>query len=438
MNCRIRFTIICMLFATACSREVGDVFDRPAGERAEIAAENLREMLCGEEGGWFMPYATPGGKKFKIWMKFRKNGEVEMLSDYAPDKTLSRYEVNTGQGAVLVFSTYALIHRLADPAYPPYGKGYGGDFEFVFRRKNNDSIFFEGRKSGKETLLVRPPSAPGNRTPYMGNLAVYYAFREKMFRTLNKEENAVADIDIEGMPENDFLLTGEDFLNNTVCMRFRMQKPAGGIRESVSGIRPSVKGFTIEPALDIDGKSIAEFVWEKNAFRAKNAEEIALGYADMPCVENKENVVWFLKTANKGFFMMNAASRNFANRFVFPIRITAGDPELSIQIYPGYSAFALYTRKEIFGTHWSMAVFDPEIKTGERADIIRFEPYREQPFVNGQLWEKIMETTPGYDLYYRFLFHPDGVFLHREGNTLFLMKPGDTSLWVAFARIEIK
>ena len=52
-----------------------------------------------------MPYATPGGKKFKIWMKFRKNGEVEMLSDYAPDIA----ELATGNLLLIIIMVYTPV-----------------------------------------------------------------------------------------------------------------------------------------------------------------------------------------------------------------------------------------------------------------------------------------------------------------------------------------
>ena len=145
----ITVSLIILTVFSCQKNEPEDLFGKSASERFEEKQNELRAALTAPEQGWKFTYFT-NENSFGGFMKFNANGQVEMVSDVentAPSVT-SKYEIQEGQGTMLTFTTKNYLHHLAD-AYSPedlQGKGYQGEFEFIYYGKEENKLKFKRRK----------------------------------------------------------------------------------------------------------------------------------------------------------------------------------------------------------------------------------------------------------------------------------------------------
>lgn len=157
-----------VLTLSSCQKnEPDDLFGgKTPSQRFEQSQAELRRELAKPENGWKLTYFTNDKKfgGFTFLMKFTSEGFVSMASDIkaTATATTSKYEIQEGQGTMLVFTTKNYIHELSD-AYTPTdlrGKGYEGEFQFIYYGKEGNKLKFRTqRKATEQYVYFEPASA---------------------------------------------------------------------------------------------------------------------------------------------------------------------------------------------------------------------------------------------------------------------------------------
>lgn len=165
----------------ACQKnEPDDLFGKNPSQRSQESQAALRQELTAAEHGWKLTYFTNQEKfgGFTFLMKFSPDGLVEMASDVSTtaSATTSKYEIKQGQGTMLSFVTKNYIHELADSFTPSdlRGKGYEGEFEFIYYGKEGNKLKFRTqRKDNQQYLYFEPASSQdwNNLTSYASNIS---------------------------------------------------------------------------------------------------------------------------------------------------------------------------------------------------------------------------------------------------------------------------
>lgn len=135
------------LFFTSCENEVDDVFAQSASERMKTFLKQCDDILQTAPNGWRLDYQPANAVSYVSFiMKFTGKDRVYMWSNYE-DESTTTYNLNSGEGPMLSFDTYSVIHTYADPSTTPLGEGYKGDFEFIIMELTQDSLVCKGRKN---------------------------------------------------------------------------------------------------------------------------------------------------------------------------------------------------------------------------------------------------------------------------------------------------
>jgi hypothetical protein len=152
------------LFATACTNDEDDLFDKSAAQRMNELVLSNTELLESSENGWVFNYyighddISYGGLVHTIRFKdgksyFRSEAAADPTEEYA-----SLYQVKGEQECLLSFDTYnAVFHYLTGPISSSYPDGLESDYEFTFKSisANQDTITLKGKKYGVYAQLVR-------------------------------------------------------------------------------------------------------------------------------------------------------------------------------------------------------------------------------------------------------------------------------------------
>lgn len=187
---KIIFTLIVLATLVACQKNEPDsLFDKNPSERFEESQAELRKELTTAQQGWKLTYFTKEGVfgGYHFLMKFTPEGLVTMVSDFNSSTispTTSKYEIQEGQGTMLAFTTKNYIHELADAMQGIRGKGYAGEFEFIYYGKEGNKLKFKTqRKSTEQFVYFEPATAQdwtdittlsSNLSTLVENMSNYY------------------------------------------------------------------------------------------------------------------------------------------------------------------------------------------------------------------------------------------------------------------------
>ena len=187
---KIIFTLIVLATLVACQKNEPDsLFDKNPSERFEESQAELRKELTTAQQGWKLTYFTKEGVfgGYHFLMKFTPEGLVTMVSDFSSSTisaTTSKYEIQEGQGTMLAFTTKNYIHELADAMQGIRGKGYAGEFEFIYYGKEGNKLKFKTqRKSTEQFVYFEPATAQdwtdittlsSNLSTLVENMSNYY------------------------------------------------------------------------------------------------------------------------------------------------------------------------------------------------------------------------------------------------------------------------
>jgi hypothetical protein len=157
---------------TECKFEEENIFDDSSANRIEKAKKEYAQLLCSSPNGWIMEYfPTDNQKGYTFLMKFFETGEVKILSknELTGDKLVRDsclFEFTSISGPVLTFDSYSennTFHILSTPEDIPgttgseQGIGYGGDYEFVVIKTDENHILLKGLKRKVYIPLTRLP-----------------------------------------------------------------------------------------------------------------------------------------------------------------------------------------------------------------------------------------------------------------------------------------
>lgn len=232
-------------------------FDQTPTERLNARKKELADLLTSSEFGWKAIYFTDstqlGG--FTHLFKFIDAKHVDMASDYDAETSIfnSEYEIQLGSTVSLVFTTKNRIHLLSDsdnyPTEELRGKGYEGDFQFLYYGQENGEIIFRTNRSFEELRFVKATAQ--DWTDLAKNTTMNANLNEiprTLFKTLEFNDGSnIKTFDFEV----------------DAASRFATAKTTD---ETLSiAIAYTSTGIFIKPALKIQNQELSVFTYDSNS-----------------------------------------------------------------------------------------------------------------------------------------------------------------------------
>ncbi|UUF12521.1 MULTISPECIES: DUF4302 domain-containing protein [Flavobacterium] len=282
-----KFLIIAFLATQlgACDKnEAEQKFDKTPTERINAQKKELNDVLLTSEYGWKAVYYTDntqlGG--FTHLFKFSVDGKVAMASDFDSDTSIynSDYSIEMGSTVSLLFSTKNRIHLLSDANNSPTaglkGKGYKGDFQFLYYGQENGEIIFKTNRF-QELRFVKATAEDWTDLELNTEMAqnVIGSDKRSIFRFLEINDGT----DIHKLDFN--------YASNT---RFAT---ANSVEQGYSksynmGIAFTKKGIIVSPAIEVSNQQLTEFIYDdvSEGFTATgtNGVSAAIKYSDKPLI----------------------------------------------------------------------------------------------------------------------------------------------------------
>lgn len=272
---------LCLLLTNCSENEPKEVFKESATQRLKKRSSELKKKLQAPQYGWKTVYFTDnsilGGYRFLF--DFEDDKTVAMSSDFSSEdyaKRKSEYDVVLGSTVKLSFTTKNSIHKLSESdRYPQSslrGKGYKGNFEFLYYGTDGDDLIFRTNRE-LDTLRLSPAKQSdwdNLKKGYEDMSAAIYDPKKSTFRALK-----IGDI-IYNFDYNQRLRHATSTTTDSKASRDRV---GFGV-----GFEPGE--IVISPAIDVDGKKVNKLQYDKakDRFSAKigDKEQVALYYADAP------------------------------------------------------------------------------------------------------------------------------------------------------------
>lgn len=157
---KLFLTIICFYPLFHSCEKFVDMPESSVNERINEKMDLYQNYLSSAKFGWKAYLLTKSGLQKNFTFKFDdKNRVITTLED---DKTLSdesSYRLKYLQRPSLLFDTYSLLHKLADPDGGVYngetGEGMSSDFEFAFMNATADRIELKGLYNESKLILIK-------------------------------------------------------------------------------------------------------------------------------------------------------------------------------------------------------------------------------------------------------------------------------------------
>ncbi len=277
--------LILMAIFYSCDTNEGaeELFDDSVTTRYNDQEAELRDLLKSSPEGWRTTYFTDntqlGGYTFIF--KFEDDKNVKMSSDFDGnfDVKTSEYDVIIGSTTKLSFVTKNEIHKLSDSNNSPdatlRGKGYKGDFEFLYYGKDGDDLIFRTNRDFIElrfTKAVKEDWGKLEDSKEMRNNLVSNA-TTSVFKLL-----VVSD----GTKE-----TRYNFNYNEARLYANPSyiDALGNENELGFGIAATPTGLLVDPAIEIDGATFVEFTYDetkKQFISNSGSQTAAIGFFDEP------------------------------------------------------------------------------------------------------------------------------------------------------------
>jgi hypothetical protein len=238
--------------------DVDPIFNQTPTERLNAQKKELNDLLESSEFGWKAVYFTDttqlGG--FTHLFKF-KSGSVDMASDFDNDTAIykSEYGIELGSTVSLVFTTKNKIHLLSDsdnfPVASLRGKGYKGDFQFLYYGQDNGQIIFKTNRSFQELRFVKATAQDWTNLALNRAMIpnVVGASTRPLFRLLET---------------NDGTKTSQFDFNFTQPSRFAIANSieTGSSVSYNMGIAYTPTGIIVSPAVKVGTQKLSEFKYD--------------------------------------------------------------------------------------------------------------------------------------------------------------------------------
>lgn len=258
----INYLFIAVLAMQLVSCDNKETLDSPFNatptERLNAQQKELNDVLESSEFGWKAVYFTDttqlGG--FTHVFKF-KDGKVDMASDFNDDTAVysSEYSIELGSTVSLVFTTKNRIHLLSDsnnyPVAALRGKGYKGDFQFLYYGQENGQIIFKTNRSFEELRFVKASASDWSDLAKNRLMVpnVVGATTRPLFRLLET---------YDGTKTSQF-----DF-NFTAATRYAVANSieTGSSMSYNMGIAYTPTGILVNPAVKVGTQMLSEFTYD--------------------------------------------------------------------------------------------------------------------------------------------------------------------------------
>jgi hypothetical protein len=258
----INYLFIAVLAMQLVSCDNKETLDSPFNatptERLNAQQKELNDVLESSEFGWKAVYFTDttqlGG--FTHVFKF-KDGKVDMASDFNDDTAVysSEYSIELGSTVSLVFTTKNRIHLLSDsnnyPVAALRGKGYKGDFQFLYYGQENGQIIFKTNRSFEELRFVKATASDWSDLAKNRLMVpnVVGATTRPLFRLLET---------YDGTKTSQF-----DF-NFTAATRYAVANSieTGSSMSYNMGIAYTPTGILVNPAVKVGTQILSEFTYD--------------------------------------------------------------------------------------------------------------------------------------------------------------------------------
>ena len=270
----------------ACDRnEAEQKFDKTPTERINAKVKELNDTLISSEYGWKAVYYTDntqlGG--FTHLFKFSADGTVAMASDFDSDTNIynSDYSIETGSTISLLFSTKNRIHLLSDSNnYPKAGlkgKGYKGDFQFLYYGQENGEIIFKTNRSFQELRFIKATAEDWTDLELNTEMAqnVIGSDKRPLFRLLEINDGTdIHKLDFNYASNTRFATANS--VENGYSLSYNM------------GIAFTKTGITVSPAIVVNDQELTDFIYDDStgSFTATgtNGVSAAIKYSDKPLI----------------------------------------------------------------------------------------------------------------------------------------------------------
>ncbi|MDR7208708.1 DUF4302 domain-containing protein [Flavobacterium piscis] len=257
-----RFLIIAFLaiqLGGCNSNEAEQKFDKTPAERINAQKKELNDLLLSSEFGWKAVYFTDdtqlGG--FTHLFRFTADGKVDMASDFDNDTSIhnSDYSIEIGSTISLLFSTKNRIHLLSDsndyPTSALKGKGYKGDFQFLYYGQENDEIIFKTNRSFQELRFVKATAEDWMDLELNTEMAqnVVGSDKRPFFRLLEINDGTdIHKLDFNYAPRSRFATANS--VEQGYSMSYNM------------GIAFTKTGIIVSPAVVVNNEQLTEFIYD--------------------------------------------------------------------------------------------------------------------------------------------------------------------------------
>lgn len=279
----VAFMVVYLLGACTNSTEAEQIFDQTPSERLNAQKKELNDALLSSEFGWKAVYFTDdtqlGG--FTHLFKFSAGGKVVMASDFDDDVLAheSEYDVVLGSTVSVVFTTFNKIHLLSDsdnyPTSALRGKGYLGDFQFLYYGQENGDLVFKSNRLVREVRFVKATQQD------WADLAKNLVTKQNLVGGIDKPLFKLLEIN-DGKSVKKY-----EFGYNPASRYSSSSSLDAGSSEVVSmGIGYTPTGLVVSPALKVAGQSLTNFVYDEasESFTATGTGGItaAIKYSNAP------------------------------------------------------------------------------------------------------------------------------------------------------------
>lgn len=288
--------VFTMSFLVSCSSD-DRVFEEQGQVRMTRQIEKIKNDLEGAANGWVMRYyPSPDFVGGFVFLLDFEEGKVTLQSDFQSDAEQSLYKIYGGEGPVLSFSEYSALHMLSDPAYPPAGTGFRGDFEFVVMESSADSVVLKGRKWDQKVTL-----SPATDADWAG--ITQLRKNETILAPVGENTPFFRNLYVDGNPAATFLYNSERRF-----LEYYFKDASGILRSGEVGVSFTKGGFQLQTPITVHGEFIHEFTLNSAG------DGFTFGDKGALLVEN-EPVVSFNDSWNQAFdftfMMVNRLSPDF-------------------------------------------------------------------------------------------------------------------------------
>jgi hypothetical protein len=260
-------------------------FDQTPTQRLQARQKELNDLLLSSEFGWKAVYFTDntqlGG--YTHLFKFKNGGLVDMASDFDEHTSVynSEYQIQLGSTVSVVFTTKNRIHLLSDSGNFPTdvleGKGYKGDFQFLYYGQENGEIIFKTNRDFIELHFVKATAQDWQDLPKNIDMIdnVIGAPTRPLFRLLETNDGtAIHQFDFNFTDITRFAIANS--LESGSSMSYNM------------GIAYTPTGITVDPAVQVGTQKLTNFIYDDvtGNFTATGTNNVTatIKYSDKPLV----------------------------------------------------------------------------------------------------------------------------------------------------------